>query len=99
MSETCTDAAAGGPGGEHPVHRVVVAVFPDVDLLDVTGPAEVFALANREAGGRARYRVRLAAPGGAGEVRTSAGVRLVAARRVVVGRGAVGPRRVPGAGG
>ncbi|MFD5771608.1 hypothetical protein ACFWIN_38075, partial [Streptomyces sp. NPDC127049] len=78
MSETRTDAAAGGPGGEHPVHRVVVAVFPDVDLLDVTGPAEVFALANREAGGRARYRVRLAAPGGAGEVRTSAGVRLVA---------------------
>ncbi|MFD9793200.1 GlxA family transcriptional regulator [Streptomyces sp. NPDC059070] len=58
-------------------HRVVVAVFPDVDLLDVTGPAEVFALANRETGGRARYQVRLAGPGG-GEVRTSAGVRLVA---------------------
>jgi transcriptional regulator GlxA family with amidase domain len=59
-------------------HRVVIAVFPDVDLLDVTGPAEVFTLANRESGGRAGYRVRLAGPGGAGEaVATSAGVRLV----------------------
>ncbi|MFI9228301.1 GlxA family transcriptional regulator [Streptomyces rimosus] len=58
-------------------HRVVIAVFPDVDLLDVTGPAEVFALANRETGGRAGYEVRLAGPV-AGPVRTSAGVRLVA---------------------
>jgi transcriptional regulator GlxA family with amidase domain len=59
-------------------HRVVIAVFPDVDLLDVTGPAEVFALANRETPGRAeRYQVRLAGPTG-GEIRTSAGVRLLA---------------------
>ncbi|MER6217766.1 GlxA family transcriptional regulator [Streptomyces sp. NPDC001272] len=57
-------------------HRVVIAVFPDVDLLDVTGPAEVFALANRETGGRAGYEVRLAGPA-AGPVRTSAGVRLL----------------------
>ncbi|MEU0934945.1 GlxA family transcriptional regulator [Embleya sp. NPDC005971] len=58
-------------------HRVVIAVFPDVDLLDVTGPAEVFALANLETEGRAEYRVRLAGPA-AGAVRTSAGVRLLA---------------------
>ncbi|MEU3722366.1 DJ-1/PfpI family protein [Streptomyces sp. NPDC031705] len=58
-------------------HRVVIAVFPDVDLLDVTGPAEVFALANRETGGRAGYEVLLAGPV-AGPVRTSAGVRLLA---------------------
>ncbi|MEU3312620.1 GlxA family transcriptional regulator [Streptomyces sp. NPDC048387] len=57
-------------------HRVVIAVFPDVDLLDVTGPAEVFALANRETAGRAGYEVRLAGPA-AGPVRTSAGVRLL----------------------
>ncbi|MFF2195844.1 GlxA family transcriptional regulator [Streptomyces sp. NPDC058157] len=57
-------------------HRVVIAVFPDVDLLDVTGPAEVFALANRETGGRAGYEVRLAGAA-AGAVRTSAGVRLL----------------------
>lgn len=43
-------------------HRVVIAVFPDVDLLDVTGPAEVFALANRETAGRAGYGVSLAGP-------------------------------------
>ncbi|WOX20190.1 GlxA family transcriptional regulator [Streptomyces solicathayae] len=57
-------------------HHVVIAVFPDVDLLDVTGPAEVFALANRETAGRAGYQVRLAGPV-AGPVRTSAGVRLL----------------------
>ncbi|MFD9071694.1 AraC family transcriptional regulator, partial [Streptomyces lasiicapitis] len=75
-------------------HRVVIAVFPDVDLLDVTGPAEVFALANRQAAGRARYQVRLAGPG-AGEVRTSAGGRL-RARPGVVGVGGVGGPRVGG---
>ncbi|WP_306291613.1 hypothetical protein [Microbispora sp. GKU 823] len=42
-------------------HRVVIAVFPDVDLLDVTGPAEVFAVANREMSGRPPYQVLLAA--------------------------------------
>lgn len=52
-------------------HQVVIAVFPEVDLLDVTGPAEVFALANRETAGRAGYRVRLAAPA-PGPVTTSA---------------------------
>ncbi|NSC25368.1 helix-turn-helix domain-containing protein [Streptomyces albus subsp. chlorinus] len=57
-------------------HRVVIAAFPDVDLLDVTGPAEVFSLANRETSGRAGYQVRLAGPV-AGTVRTSAGVRLL----------------------
>ncbi|RXX34927.1 AraC family transcriptional regulator [Streptomyces alfalfae] len=57
-------------------HRVVIAVFPDVDLLDVTGPAEVFALADRETGGRPGYEVLLAGPE-AGAVRTSAGVRLL----------------------
>ncbi|GAA3142359.1 GlxA family transcriptional regulator [Nonomuraea roseoviolacea] len=56
-------------------HRVVVAVFPDVDLLDVTGPAEVFAVANREMAGGTPYQVLLAGPDG-GQVRTSAGVRL-----------------------
>ncbi|MFV2216093.1 GlxA family transcriptional regulator [Actinomadura sp. LOL_016] len=57
-------------------HRVVIAVFPGVDLLDVTGPAEVFAVAGRELSGRTPYRVLLAGPDG-GQVRTSAGVRIV----------------------
>ncbi|MWA15587.1 GlxA family transcriptional regulator [Streptomyces sp. BA2] len=77
-------------------HRVVIAVFPDVDLLDVTGPAEVFALANRETAGRAGYQVRLAGPV-AGEVRTSAGVRLVADLGFDEVRGQVFTLLVPGA--
>ena len=60
-------------------HRVVIAVFPDVDLLDVTGPAEVFALANREGEDAACYEVLLAGPH-EGPVRTSAGVRVLADR-------------------
>ncbi|WP_255130576.1 hypothetical protein [Streptomyces sudanensis] len=31
--------------------RVVVAAFPGVDLLDVTGPAEVFSVASDMMGG------------------------------------------------
>ncbi|MFI0714465.1 GlxA family transcriptional regulator [Streptomyces inhibens] len=77
-------------------HRVVIAVFPDVDLLDVTGPAEVFALANRETGGRAGYEVRLAAPE-AGPVVTSAGVRLLADLAFAEVGAAVDTLLVPGA--
>ncbi|MCA6091391.1 DJ-1/PfpI family protein [Streptomyces sp. SCA3-4] len=77
-------------------HRVVIAVFPDVDLLDVTGPAEVFALANRETAGRAGYQVRLAGPV-AGEVRTSAGVRLLADLAFDEVGGRVDTLLVPGA--
>ncbi|MFJ5549409.1 GlxA family transcriptional regulator [Streptomyces sp. NPDC093225] len=76
--------------------RVVIAVFPDVDLLDVTGPAEVFALANRETGGRAGYEVLLAAPG-AGTVTTSAGVRLVADLSFAEVDGVLDTLLVPGA--
>lgn len=68
---------AGDDKGMPRSRRIVIAVFPDVDLLDVTGPAEVFALANRETGGRAGYDVQLAGPTG-GAVTTSAGVRLLA---------------------
>ncbi|MEV7725244.1 DJ-1/PfpI family protein [Streptomyces sp. NPDC087917] len=77
-------------------HRVVIAVFPDVDLLDVTGPAEVFALANEEIGSRAGYRVRLAGPT-AGAVRTSAGVRLLADLSFAEVGGDVDTLLVPGA--
>ncbi|MEV0324665.1 GlxA family transcriptional regulator [Streptomyces sp. NPDC050658] len=77
-------------------HRVVIAVFPDVDLLDVTGPAEVFALANRESAGRTGYEVRLAGPV-AGEVRTSAGVRLLADLSFDEVGGQVDTLLVPGA--
>ncbi|MFD7026982.1 GlxA family transcriptional regulator [Streptomyces sp. NPDC059917] len=76
-------------------HRVVIAVFPDVDLLDVTGPAEVFALANRESSTRA-YEVRLAGPE-PGQVTTSAGVRLAVDLTFAEVGAAVDTLLVPGA--
>ncbi|GAA2454359.1 GlxA family transcriptional regulator [Streptomyces glaucus] len=56
-----------------PGRRVVAVVaFDDVQLLDVTGPAEVLTTANSFG---ARYDVRLVSPTGR-DVRTSSGVRL-----------------------
>ncbi|MFD5896236.1 GlxA family transcriptional regulator [Streptomyces sp. NPDC060366] len=51
---------------------VVVVAFDGVQLLDVTGPAEVFTTANMFG---ARYDVRIVSPDGA-DVRTSSGVRV-----------------------
>ncbi|MCX5124461.1 GlxA family transcriptional regulator [Streptomyces sp. NBC_00193] len=53
-------------------HSIVVVAFDGVQLLDVTGPAEVFSTANVHG---ARYEVRIVSPDGA-DVRTSSGVRI-----------------------
>ncbi|MER7462322.1 helix-turn-helix domain-containing protein [Streptomyces sp. NPDC097981] len=59
-------------------HRVVIAAFPGVELLNVTGPAEVFSVATRVAGtGRPGYTVRIATADGE-PVATSSGIRLMA---------------------
>ncbi|KIF01849.1 transcriptional regulator [Streptomyces sp. RSD-27] len=59
-------------------HRVVIVAFPGIELLDATGPAEVFSVASRVAGaGLPGYRVLIATPDGA-PVATSSGVRLMA---------------------
>nr|WSX53819.1 DJ-1/PfpI family protein [Streptomyces sp. NBC_00974] len=59
-------------------HRVVIAAFPGVELLDVTGPAEVFSVASRVLGGDQRgYQVRIATADG-GELPTASGIRLLA---------------------
>ncbi|MDY0814521.1 GlxA family transcriptional regulator [Kitasatospora purpeofusca] len=59
-------------------HRVVVAAFPGVELLDVTGPAEVFSVATRVAGPeRPGYVVQVATADGE-PVASSSGVRLMA---------------------
>jgi len=55
---------------------VVVTLFDGVDLLDVTGPAEVFALLARELDAPTGYEVVLAAETAA-PVTTSAGVRVL----------------------
>ncbi|MFG2875680.1 GlxA family transcriptional regulator [Streptomyces sp. NPDC048337] len=69
-------------------HRVVIAAFPGVELLDVTGPAEVFSVASRVGGaGHPGYRVEIATADG-GACATSSGVRLLADLRLdeVAGR-------------
>ncbi|MFG3505579.1 GlxA family transcriptional regulator [Streptomyces sp. NPDC047821] len=61
-----------------PPHRVVIAAFPGAELLNVTGPAEVFAMAARVSGtGRPGYTVRIATPQGE-PVTTSSGIGLMA---------------------
>nr|BFD95638.1 DJ-1/PfpI family protein [Kitasatospora sp. Xyl93] len=59
---------------------VVIAAFPGVELLEVTGPAEVFSVASRLVEGDApAYRVEIAAVR-AGPLPTAAGISLVAGR-------------------
>lgn len=55
---------------------IVIVLFDQVDLLDVTGPPEVFALLRRELDGETGYRVVLAAET-LEPVTTSAGVRVL----------------------
>ncbi len=81
----------------HRPHRVVIVAFPDVELLDVTGPAEVFSVASRIAGsGRPGYRVEIATADG-GPFTTSSGVRLLADLRLDQVEGRVDTLLVSGA--
>ena len=67
--------------------RVVLVAFPDVQILDVTGPSEVFSLADRDAGEPA-YSLELVAPD-PGEITASSGLRLVADRPLDACRGPI----------
>ncbi|WP_258394992.1 GlxA family transcriptional regulator [Streptomyces sp. cg28] len=76
---------------------IVVVLFEGVDLLDVTGPPEVFSLALRETDEAAGYEVVLAART-LDPVTTSAGVRVLPDRTFAeVAAGAVDTLIVPGA--
>ncbi len=57
-------------------HRILMLAFPDCQLLDVTGPMQMFAGANGELG-RQAYRLSILAPE-RGPLRTSSGIRIVA---------------------
>lgn len=59
--------------------RVVLLAFPDVQILDVTGPSEVFAIADRICSGA--YSIELVAPD-PGELQSSGSLRLVADRDI-----------------
>src|SRR5262245_30002950 len=79
--------------------RIVMLAFPDAQILDVTGPLEVFAIASRLLGERAHrdpgYSVELVAAS-AGPVRMSSGLELVAQRSLRDLRGPVDTLFVPG---
>lgn len=57
-------------------HRVLMLAYPGCQLLDVTGPMQMFAGANDELG-RQAYELVIVAPDG-GPVRTSSGIGVVA---------------------
>jgi transcriptional regulator GlxA family with amidase domain len=69
--------------------RIVIVGFEDVEVLDVTGPASVFATATRLLGhGKRGYAVEIAAPE-AGAFAALGGVRLVADHALADLRGAI----------
>jgi len=71
------------------MRRVWIVAFPGAQVLDVTGPWEVFALANRAGGTRApRYAVSVVAPS-AGAIATSGGLALIAQRTLAQATGPV----------
>ena len=71
------------------MRRVWIVAFPGAQVLDVTGPWEVFALANRAGDTRApRYAVSVVAPS-AGAIATSGGLALVAQRTLAQATGPV----------
>lgn len=64
----------------HTPHRLMIAAFPESQILDITGPLDVFSAANEAAAlsGLPRpYELMLATPG-AGSVSTTSGVDLCA---------------------
>jgi transcriptional regulator GlxA family with amidase domain len=79
-------------------HLVVIAVFPGIDALDVTGPAEAFAMANQLLtlrGRRAGYEVRPIAER-RGPVPTFSGVHLYVEHEFAELREPIGTLVVPG---
>lgn len=73
--------------------RIVIAAYDDVQLLDIVGPAEAFALAARLTDGA--YRVEIATLGGA-DVTASSGLRLGAHASLARGRAPIDTLLVPG---
>src|SRR4029078_643950 len=84
------DIAASGRVGHPPrMRRVWIVAFPGAQVLDVTGPWEVCALANRAGGTRApRYAVSVVAPS-AGAIAPSGGLALIAQRTLAQATGPV----------
>jgi transcriptional regulator GlxA family with amidase domain len=68
------------------VRRIAILVFPGVQTLDVTGPWEVFSIANRIAGGGV-YEIEIVAPHATEPIRTGSGLAIVPDRAARTVRG------------
>jgi transcriptional regulator GlxA family with amidase domain len=68
------------------MRHVVIAIFPEVQALDVSGPLDVFSEANAFLDPAAHYTLTLASPDGA-TVRSSNGMRIVADASLVEATG------------
>jgi transcriptional regulator GlxA family with amidase domain len=75
--------------------RIALLAFPGVQLLDVAGPADVFAEASRQLGKSSAYRVEVIGVA-AGQVRSSSGLRLALDATVSTHRGRVDTLLVAG---
>ena len=76
------------------MRRIVIVAFPDVQTLDVVGPAEVFSIADRLANG-GEYGVEVVAPS-AGALTTGSGLRLLPHRGLAGVRGPIDTLLVAG---
>ncbi len=75
--------------------RIAILAFPRVQLLDVAGPADVFAEAARQLGRPAAYQVQVIGTG-AGLLRSSNGLRLAVDATVATQRGRIDTLLVAG---
>jgi transcriptional regulator GlxA family with amidase domain len=75
--------------------RIAILAFPRFQLLDVAGPADVFAEASRQLGRPAAYQVQVIAAG-AGLLASSSGLRLAVDATVATHRGAIDTLLVAG---
>lgn len=75
------------------MRRILIPVFPGLQALDATGPAEVFSIATRL--GVGEYEIELAAADRA-PVRTSSGIEIQPQRSLTPIRGALDTLIVPG---
>ncbi|WP_435016633.1 GlxA family transcriptional regulator [Tundrisphaera sp. TA3] len=84
--------------GPERVRRVVIVAFPGVNLLDVSGPAEVFSSLVEATGGEeeAAYRVELASTTPANSVVTSSGLVLATGGPIAGFRGEIDTLLIPG---
>ena len=89
-----------GTGSQRRTRRIVMLAFPDAQVIDITGPLEVFGRAARllidERGWRIpAYTVEIAAAK-AGPFATSSGIRLIADRSIARVRGSIDTLLVAG---